>query len=170
MKKIISALFLTVMGMTACQKDYLSDPEQEDQPNRQRGKFECVINGEKFAGEFKYSTRNTEDGMNTLTVDAIEYYPTRRKEDYRTVSFTIGFYDGPKEYQFGTEVTGAYSRAYTDETTSVYGIPVTDETAKLNLEEYGSQIKGTFNFRVVNMVNTNDTLTITDGTFDFPVD
>lgn len=169
MKKILTALMLVGLAMTSCHKDYISNPDAEDQPNSLRGKFECNINGERFVGEFKYGMHNTEDGMNMLSISAIQYDPTRRKEDSRTVAFSINYYDGPKEYQFGTEVMGQYTRTYTDQTPAYYAIPVVDENAKLNLEEFGTQTKGTFNFRVVNTVNMYDTLTISDGVFEFPI-
>lgn len=171
MKKIASLLAFTALTFSACQKNYLSDPEDTDTtPNRQRGTFECLINGGKFVGEIQQSFRNTEDGMNTLTISAIDYDDTRRAEDYRTVSLTIGFYDGPKEYQFHSEVSGAYSRGFTDEVTAVYGLPVYDENTKLNLTKYDSDAQGEFSFKVVNMANVYDTLHITEGKFDFPVD
>lgn len=171
MKKIVSLLALGALTFSACQKNYLSDPEDTDTtPNPQRGTFECLINGNKFVGEIQQSFRNTEDGMNTLTISAIDYYDTRRAEDYQSVTMTIGFYDGPKEYQFHSEVSGAYSHAFTDEVTAVYGLPVYDENTKLILTAYDDKAAGEFSFKVVNMSNVFDTLHVTEGKFDFPVD
>lgn len=169
MKKILFALATLSIGFTACQKDYKSNPDEVETPNVRRGTFECLVNGDKFVGEVQSSIRNTESGANTLTIYGIQYFDTRRAADYRSISFTINNYDGTREYVFPTEVAGSYTYNYTDVPSSLYAIGFADENAKLNLTQYDETVKGTFSFKVVNNANIYDTMNITEGSFEFPV-
>lgn len=169
MKKIIIALFIASLGLYSCQKGYISDPEADFQPNNHRGYFECLINGEKFEAEAKGVDHNTEDGANIVTISAYAYDYTRRPQDFRNISLAIPNFDGPKEYQFPTEVMGMVLRSFTDVPESIYINGIFDEDSKLNLTQFDEWgVKGTFSFKVVHESNVYDTLFVTDGVFDLP--
>lgn len=171
MKKIGLLLAVGIFSLTACQKDYISNPDNtEPTPNPMRGTFTCFINGDPFEGEIKDVYHNTADGLNTMTFTATEYYPTRRPADYRTITLTIANWEGPKDYQFSSEASGVYKRAYTDQPDQLFNKQVYDEDSKLSITQYDSEAKGTFNAKLVNAINNADTVYITNGEFSIPID
>lgn len=172
MKKYIALISIvsSLFALSSCQKAYNSAPDAPDQKNNTRGSFTCKINGYDFKAETKTAYRVDQDGVNNLTISGREYFSTRRPEDFYNISLTINWYDGAKEYNLPSEVGAAYIRSFTDEGVSNYLIPVNDENNKFILSEYGSNAIGTFSFKAVKSDNVYDTVTVTDGAFDFPID
>ena len=144
-------------------------PGKEKIRNPFQGDFTAMLNADHFTANTKYVYDSTSNGIRLLAIMGQQYNFNMDTTRYKTISFSIFDYKGPKTYFLNQNVSGIYSNIDSNLTYNYATTTFNSDTlSSVTITSDQASYIGQFNLMVVEAGGNNDTIYISAGNFNIP--
>ena len=169
------ALIAVALFLGSCSTTYDATPTipgKEKIRNPFQGDFTAMLNDENFTANTKYVYDTSTNDIRLLAISGQQYNYNRDTTRYKTISFSIFDYKGPKTYFLNQGISGVYSNIDSNITYNFSTVSAANDTlSSITVTSDQARYIGTFNLMVVQPavgVGIPDTIYISSGQFDIP--
>ena len=154
--KILSLFLLASMVLVSCKKD----DDGGDDPQAASGTLMASVDGTSFESDASLTQVQVLNNGSVLAITG--------PKAQETIQFNVNAYSGVGTYDVSPTTIASYG-IVTDPSDPVGSVityvAVTDGELRIS-EDTGSNIQGTFSFVGVNPLDTSDTVTVRNGSFN----
>lgn len=166
------ALIAVALFMGSCSSTFDATPTipgKEKIRNPFQGDFTAMVDATPFTANTKYVYDSTLNGYRLLAILGHQYNYNMDTTRFKTISFSIFDYKGPKTYFLNQNLNGTYTNVDSNLTYNYATVSASADTlSAVTITSDQASYQGTFNLMMVEPGTPNDTVYISSGQFNIP--